>query len=173
MGRPSKFTASLAAAICWRLSQGELIYDIALDPEMPHRTTIHRWTEERPDFRQQFDLARQRQAHFLAEQALMIADDASGDVVGDQINHANVNRSRLRIDARRWLAGKLLPAVYGDKMLHTGADGHGPVDVRLSMDYGSLDAEELLVLRQLLEKATIRRAPALVEGEASEVDGDE
>ena len=32
------------------------------------------------------------------------------------------------------MAGKLLPKVYGDKLLHTGADGEGPVEVKLALD---------------------------------------
>jgi hypothetical protein len=164
MGRPSRYSAQLAAAILWRLSEGELLKDIADDPDMPHQGTIHRWAEQKPDFREAYARARQRQAHVFAERA--VAD-------GLAATPETAQAQRLKFDTGRWWASKLEPRVYAEKTIHTGADGTGPVEVKLGMDYGSLDAEELLVLRQLLEKATIRRAPALVEGEASEVDGDE
>src|SRR5688572_9232829 len=42
-----------------------------------------------------------------------------------------VARSRLRVDARKWLAGKMAPKKYGDKLMaeHTGKDG-GPIETK-------------------------------------------
>jgi hypothetical protein len=36
-----------------------------------------------------------------------------------------VARSRLRVDSRKWLAARMAPTKYGDKITqeHTGADG--------------------------------------------------
>ena len=36
-----------------------------------------------------------------------------------------VNRSRLRVDTRKWLASKLLPKKYGDAVQHKMTDGDG------------------------------------------------
>ena len=49
-----------------------------------------------------------------------IADDDSKDVRhgkdGEELLNAEfVQRSRLRIDTRKWLASKLLPKMYGDR----------------------------------------------------------
>ncbi len=63
--------------------------------------------------------ARAMQADRLAEEILDIADDATNDFVErngkTEVNNEHVQRSRLRIDTRKWLAGKLKPKVYGDK----------------------------------------------------------
>lgn len=59
------------------------------------------------------------------------ANGAIAMVDGDHIQ-----RSRLRVDTRKWLLSKVLPKVYGDKSTttHTGPDG-GPVQF-VSVDTG-------------------------------------
>ena len=66
----------------------------------------------------------------------MIADDARYDwmkrngenATGYQENREVLRRSALRIDARKWLAGKMAPKKYSDKQQveHAGPDG-GPI----------------------------------------------
>jgi hypothetical protein len=74
------------------------------------------------------------QADALFDEALEIADDAAGDWSTDKdgkrvLDHEHVQRSRLRVDTRKWAAGKMAPKRYGDKMQHTG-DGGGPIGLR-------------------------------------------
>ena len=120
--------------------------------------------------------AKEQQAHVHAEDALDIADERSGDVLkvtedGEtRWDYENINRSKLRVDTRKWFAAKLLPKVYGDKTLHVGGDGEGPVVHKMSLDWAALDAEELLQFRALLEKATVRRGPTI---DAEAEDGEE
>ena len=47
---------------------------------------------------------------------------------GWELNGEHIQRSRVRIDTRKWLLSKMLPKVYGDKaeVAVTGAD-RGPV----------------------------------------------
>ena len=44
------------------------------------------------------------------------------------INQDVIARSRLRVDARKWIASKLLPKKYGDKQLGTEED---PIHMRV------------------------------------------
>lgn len=66
--------------------------------------------------------AKELRAHILAEEIIAISDDNSGDVIihtltGERIeNKEFVNRSRLKVDARKWAVSKMLPKVYGDKI---------------------------------------------------------
>lgn len=68
--------------------------------------------------------AKERQADYIAANMLEIADDASndfmtivkGDIEYQKENKEVTNRSRLRIDTRKWLLSKLLPKKYGDKL---------------------------------------------------------
>ena len=66
------------------------------------------------------------QADYLAEEILEIADDGKNDWVERQdgsaaVNNEAVQRSRLRVDARKWLMSKLMPKKYGEK-LELGGD---------------------------------------------------
>ena len=49
--------------------------------------------------------AREMASDYLAQAALQISDNLDG----------NVNRDRLRVDMRKWLAAKYNPKVYGEK----------------------------------------------------------
>ena len=85
-----------------------------------------------------------------------IADDVSGDWFTDKdgkkgLDHEHVQRSRLRVDTRKWAAGKMAPKRYGDKIQHTG-DGGGPIRVR--PDLSKLTDKELNVLERILGRAT-------------------
>ncbi len=99
------------------------------------------------------------QADALFDEALEIADDASGDWTKDAkgnkvLDHEHVQRSRLRVDTRKWAAGKMAPKRYGDKLQHTG-DGGGPIRVR--PDLSKLTDKELNALERILGRATDTR----------------
>ena len=67
------------------------------------------------------------------------------------LDHEHGQRSRLRVDTRKWAAGKMAPKRYGDKIQHTG-DGGGPIRVR--PDLSKLTDEELDALERILGRAT-------------------
>ena len=157
-GRPSLYTEALAAKICERLAEGETLRSICRDEKMPGKTTVLRWLgdEKNADFRTQYAHAREMQADRFAEEILEIADDTSEDWSTDKdgkktLDHEHVQRSRLRIDTRKWLMARMAPKKYGDKMQHTG-DGGGPIRVR--PDLSKLTDEELDVLERILGRAT-------------------
>jgi|SRR6185503_14014702 len=85
-------------------------------------STIMFWLRENDSFANQYARAKEMQADYLAEEMLEIADDASQDIeriddFGNKIeNKEFVNRSRLRVDTRKWIASKLKPKKYGDKI---------------------------------------------------------
>ncbi len=153
IGRPSRYTADLAADICRRLAEGETLRAICRDPAMPDKATVLRWLGdgEKADFRDQYARAREMQADALFDEALEIADDASGDWSTDKDgkkvpDHENIQRSRLRVDTRKWAAGKVAPKRYGDKIQHTG-DGGGPI--RTEVDLTGIPTDVLRELRKL------------------------
>lgn len=92
---------------------------------MPDKATVFRWLESKDAFRDQYARAREVQADTLFDEILDIADDgrndwiekrnADGEVIGWQENGEALRRSQLRIDARKWMAGKLLPKKYSEK----------------------------------------------------------
>jgi hypothetical protein len=98
-----------------------------------------RWLNKHAEFRDQYARAREMQAEHFADEILEIADDGSNDWIEREnaagrvvaaIDHEHIQRSRLRVDARRWLMGKMAPKKYGDKVEVTGKDG-GPLEHRV------------------------------------------
>jgi hypothetical protein len=118
MARPSSFTQKIADEICERLIDGKSLRTICCDQKMPSTGTICRWLGENTQFREQYERARDAQADTLADEILDIADDGSNDFMGEdeKYNGDAVQRSKLRVDARKWIAAKLKPKKYGDKL---------------------------------------------------------
>jgi hypothetical protein len=133
MARPSEFTQEVADAICERLIEGESLRTICAGDDMPGKATVCRWLAKYDEFRDQYARAREMQADILADETLDIADDgrndwmekqsADGQTVGWQVNGEAIGRSKLRVEARRWYAGKLAPKRYSDKLQLTDGDG--------------------------------------------------
>jgi hypothetical protein len=87
---------------------------------LPSYSTIMKWLTEDEELSEQYALAKEAQADFMADEMLEIAD-AEVDLVIDQNggtrkDGADVNHKRLRVDTRKWLASKLKPKKYGDKI---------------------------------------------------------
>lgn len=79
-----------------------------------------RWIQRDEDFRKQYAESRTTQAEILASEIIEIADDGKNDTYTDEdgrklTDYDVIARSRLRVDARKWIASKLLPKVYGEK----------------------------------------------------------
>lgn len=131
MARPSGFTQKIADTICERLAEGESLRSICDEEGMPSKSMVMRWLRQNEEFRDQYARAREMQADVLADEILSIADDGHNDWMvrkfgDDELwveNGEAMRRSQLRIDARKWLAGKMRPKVYGDKVTqeHTGS----------------------------------------------------
>jgi hypothetical protein len=131
-GRPSDYTPEIADAICQRIIEGESLRSISKTEGMPSASTVCRWLGTHADFREQYARAREAQADTLFDEILDIADDSSGDDKwggeNGETRMANsewISRSKLRVDARKWMAGKLQPKKYGEKVTqeHTGPNG--------------------------------------------------
>ncbi len=125
MARPSKYSQQLVDAICDLLVDGKSLRTICSTAKMPSRSTAIRWLAENEAFRNQYARARELQADTLAEEILDIADkavlgerlkkDGKGKVLERQTGDM-VERSRLRVDVRKWYAGKLQPKKYGERV---------------------------------------------------------
>lgn len=124
MARPSIFGQELADNILERLADGESLRTICDDEEMPARSTVFKWLATNSEFSDQYARAREAQADALFDETLEIADDGRNDWMmrggkddaGWQANSEHIQRSRLRIDTRKWMAAKLAPKKYGEKL---------------------------------------------------------
>jgi len=139
MARPSDFTQGKADVICMALSEGRSLRSICHGDEMPTARTVHNWLNVNEVFFQQYAKAREIQADTIFDECLDIADMQEDDVKVvdgvDQTNHDVIARAKLRIDTRKWMAGKLRPKVYGDKL---DVNHAGSFTVNLSGDDAKL-----------------------------------
>lgn len=88
---------------------------------MPSQGRVYQWLADNEDFQKQYARARELQADAIFDECIDIADDASNDFDRDtdgsvKVDHDAINRARLKIDTRKWMAGKLRPKKYGDKL---------------------------------------------------------
>lgn len=163
MGRPSDYTDEIALTICTRLVDGQSLRAICREEGMPDRGTVFRWLETHEGFRSQYARAREAQAETFADELLEISDDASNDWMerndkdnpGWIANGEHINRSRLRVDTRKWVASKLKPKKYGDKLAIGGGDE--PIQVKSHVTHAS--AAALQRVGELLTRATTIGSP--------------
>lgn len=127
MGRPSAFVQKTADHICEQIAQGRSLRDIVkTDEGMPALSTVFKWLNDVQQFSDQYARAREAQADALFDEILTIADDGSNDSYKDEdgnprTDHDVIARSRLRVEARKWMAGKLRPKKYGEKLELSGS----------------------------------------------------
>ena len=79
------------------------------------------WLTEKKENNERYARACEIRAEYLESQMIDIADDSSNDIKVDNngqeiINSENIQRSKLRVETRKWLMGKLKPKKYGDKI---------------------------------------------------------
>jgi transposase-like protein len=115
-GRPPIYSPELTAEICARIADGQSIRKICRDESMPAMPTIFFWLREYPEFLEQYNVAKESQADALAEDLLEIADMPPQINEKGGVDSGDVAHMRLRIDTRKWIASKLKPKKYGDKI---------------------------------------------------------
>jgi 5-carboxymethyl-2-hydroxymuconate isomerase len=117
VGRPSEYTQELGDKLCSVLASGVSLRTACEAEEFPDRTTVFRWLRTYEQFRNQYARAKEEAADAFVEELIDISD-GSGDV----------QRDKLKVDTRKWIASKLKPKKYGEKLEHSGPDG-GPLKI--------------------------------------------
>lgn len=133
-GRPSKFTEQIADEICRRLADGETLNTICADEHIPARPTVIGWTQDndKKAFSDKFARAREIAWLNMADELVDIADDSRNDWIKrkskggkdyEMFNKEAVERSKLRVETRKWILARALPKVYGDRLQATHEAG--------------------------------------------------
>jgi len=133
------FDEKIAREICKAISTSSkgLKRLCAENKNWPSRAHIYSWFEDHLSFKDSYARAKQNQIESLVDDIIEIADDSSNDWTYDEekgrevVNHEHINRARLRIDTRKWLAAKLCPRLYGDK---TNKDDENDAITRLRLE---------------------------------------
>jgi hypothetical protein len=127
-GRPTKFSQKTATRICNEIVAGNSLRHICEADDMPAPSTVLGWVADPryKTFSEQYAHACEERTEAFIEEIFAIADDGSNDWMekhyGDDdestwvINGEAVQRSKLRVDARKWYASKMKPKRYGDKL---------------------------------------------------------
>lgn len=137
VGRPTNYSPEIVAKICAELALGKSLRKVCAADDMPAVSTVFLWLGKHKEFVEQYEKAKAESADFYAEEIVDIADDgtndymesldAEGNVIGYKINGEHVQRSRLRVDARKWIASKLKPKKYGDRIIQQGDKDADPI----------------------------------------------
>lgn len=125
MARPIVYTAEIGLQIAERISNGEPVKSLCKDETMPSVGIFYKWLNVHSEFQELYARSKEEQIESLVEDMLSIADDGTNDwnevfdkdgqSQGWRLNAEHVQRSRVRIDTRKWLASKLKPKKYGDR----------------------------------------------------------
>jgi hypothetical protein len=135
MAAAIQWTPELEDAICAAIAVTPkgLEHICKANPEFPCADKIYEHRRESKEFGEKYAHAKSDQVLILAEQIIDIADDSSRDTIntddGPRLDREHVERVKIRIDSRKWLASKLAPKIFGEKLGLAGADGDGPLEV--------------------------------------------
>lgn len=87
----------------------------------PNVDTFYKWLEKDKSRAERYARATEKRAEAIFEDILSIADENYKDTYTDEngierTDHDVVQRSKLRVDARKWILAKMQPTKYGDKL---------------------------------------------------------
>jgi hypothetical protein len=139
--------------LCVHLVEGGSLRSFVRDhPDGPAHATWFEWLAGDAMMADRYALARERSADTLAEDCVLIADEVKD---AGHMDSARVNAARLRVDARKWVASKLKPKVYADR-LETVASG------ALTVKHEITDDDRAKVLATLLARQAIAATPNML-----------
>lgn len=119
-----EYTKEMGDLICDLISEGNSLRSVCNDESLPDKRTVFRWLRTHEDFCHQYARACEERTEAMAEDILDIADDGSNDLM--TVKKGNLtykvedkevtNRSKLRVETRKWIMSKMKPKKYGDKL---------------------------------------------------------
>lgn len=123
-GRPSIYSKELSDKLCSLLAEGKSLRTVCAIDGMPDKATVFNWLRTNQEFLDQYARAKEDGCNAIADEIMDIADDATNDWMEVHFgkgyktvfNREHADRSKLRIESRKWLLAKLKPKKYGDKL---------------------------------------------------------
>ncbi|MBO0125113.1 terminase small subunit protein [Agrobacterium sp. OT33] len=124
MGRKTEFNQRTADAICERLANGLSLRAICRNDAMPSKTTVFKWLLQNAEFADQYARAREAQADHFVDEMVEIADrpklgkktKRTSDGKLEETTFDMTEHRRLQIETRKWVAARMRPKKYGDKI---------------------------------------------------------
>jgi hypothetical protein len=135
--------------ILFRMMNGEAITAICKEEDQPHYPVFMKWVQSDQDLFDSYARARAIQADYFFDQMVEIAD-----------HDPDINRAKMRVDARKWHTSKISPRKYGDRLM---AQLDATVTHQVKPDLSGLSFEAREELRNLLIQQ-MRQTPKTIEG---------
>ncbi len=119
------FDEAQAEQICERIANGESLRQVAEAMAIGSPSNIIAETQKNAHFAAQYARAMDLRVDVMADEIIDIAEDGRNDWEEREnkdgstytaLNREAIERSRLRIDARKWTVSKLKPKKYGDRI---------------------------------------------------------
>ena len=102
------------------IEEGNSLRSVLSKKDMPSRYTFFEWLKDDDVKANQYARACEVRAEGIFEDILEIADNSSNDTIytdkGEIPNSEWIARSRLKVDARKWMLGKMNPKKYGERI---------------------------------------------------------
>lgn len=145
-GRPEYWTEELkknaVEIILNKISVDKLSLRKALENRdtkiLPAPVTFLEWISQDDELAKQYAYACEERAEGIFDEMFDIADDSTDDItehdLGDgimlsKVNQENIQRSKLRVDTRKWALSKMNPKKYGDASKLTLEGGDKPIQI--------------------------------------------
>jgi len=116
MARPTIYSEELEDRMLEEIASGRSVISLCREEKWtPNADTWYRWMYKIDGLSDRYTRAKAISSEFHADQILAIADEA---------DNQSFQVARLQIDARKWVASKLVPNKYGEKSQidHTSSD---------------------------------------------------
>lgn len=145
-GRPALYSLEIAEKICERIATTTLSLRkiCEADETLPSSETVRKWLyRDENGFLALYARAKEQQQELQEDELMDIADDGTNDTYVDEkgqpkVDHDHIQRSKLRIDTRKWLMAKLKPKKYGDKVdVNHGGQADNPLSLLLQQVQGT------------------------------------
>jgi len=112
-----KITKEVKEAVLNRIMAGESLLAICKDKDMPSRSSIFHIINRDEKFADQYERAMFIRAMGYVDELVDIADDGRNDWMetndpenpGYRFNKEHCQRSKIRVETRKWIAAKMLP----------------------------------------------------------------
>jgi hypothetical protein len=153
-GRPTTFTPELGTQICRLIASGKTLRQVSDELKLGGASQIIHWNylqgEQFDAFRQQYAQAMTERFDFWAEELIEISDAKGMDIVTReglngqtklQVDYENIQRSKLRIEARQWAMARGNPKKFGQKQEHE-ISGKNGAPLMAAINFGDKPKEE-------------------------------
>ena len=134
VGRPTGYNDEIAEKILDLVIDGQPIRFICSQVDMPSVATVMRWLADYPEFAKQYAQAKEMYAHCIFDEILHIADSC---------DPTEVQKAKLMIDARKYIASRLAPKKYGEASLIDAPKEQEQKDCKIIILLDELENEEI------------------------------